>query len=348
MAKATQANSALYEAMEEYLGALKLKRKPTTVRDYRNDLGQFCAFLHAKRIRTPTRITERNMLEWLTTLSDAGMQDATMHRKVMTVRSWSRWMARRKVTTDDFAAEVYVKAPKQKTLEIPTIGEIMKLIRATGIEAFPDDYDAMLMVSVIEILYGSGLRVTELCNLRLEDYQGSHLLVRKSKRDKIRTVPLTAAARDALKAYIETWRGVEDGWLLKNGLGWQLKREWVTRKIVELCESAGIRKMGAHTLRHACATHLLKEGADLRLIQELLGHDRLDTTQRYTHYSSENIREKFKNYHPRNKKECDHGDTIHEGLRYVQVVCEEPEDGGESETPRGPEGVSEAEQLAGV
>jgi site-specific recombinase XerD len=149
------------------------------------------------------------------------------------------------------------------------------------------------------LLYSSGLRASELCALEYEDFKRSSVTVRCGKRSKTRTVPITDEAMDAIMGYIDTYRGHEGGWLFQTMLGRQIRRQLLCAIVVEYAKKARVQGVTTHTLRHACATHLLDQGADLRLIQEVLGHSSIASTQRYTHLSSGKMQEMFKQFHPR-------------------------------------------------
>jgi integrase/recombinase XerD len=153
--------------------------------------------------------------------------------------------------------------------------------------------------AIIELIYSSGLRVSELCDLTIEDFRGNAITVKCGKRDKTRTVPVNAMAAKAIIEYIDTCRGKQRGWLFLTLMGKRMPRERVSRMIGRYATRAGIDGVTAHTLRHACATHLLDAGADLRLIQDVLGHASIASTQRYTHLSSNKMQERFQQFHPR-------------------------------------------------
>jgi site-specific recombinase XerD len=154
---------------------------------------------------------------------------------------------------------------------------------------------------MLKLLYSSGLRSQEMCNLTLEDYKGDSVHVRQGKRQSGRTVPITSEASSAIEIYLN-YRGKHEGYLFESQNGNPMRRQYLCKMVIKYARKAGIKHVTTHTLRHACATHLLDEGADLRLIQDVLGHKSIQSTQRYTHLSSNEMQKRFKTFHPRNKE----------------------------------------------
>jgi len=129
------------------------------------------------------------------------------------------------------------------------------------------------------------------------------VLVKCGKRSKTRTIPVTDSASKAIQAYIEKYRGRKAGCLFLTVLRKKLRRQLLCVIVSDYANKAGVEGVTTHTLRHACATHLLDQGADLRLIQEVLGHSSIASTQRYTHLSSNKMQEMFRQFHPRKSQE---------------------------------------------
>lgn len=160
--------------------------------------------------------------------------------------------------------------------------------------------------AILELLYSSGLRISELTSLELSNIDLDECLVRvMGKGSKERIVPLGDYAIDALKEYIYFYRPMlnknNSSYVFLNNRGGVLSRQFIFKVIKEECIKKGIRKnVSPHTLRHTFATHLLKNGADLRIIQELLGHENLSTTQIYTHLTNDKLKHDYEDYFPRN------------------------------------------------
>jgi integrase/recombinase XerD len=160
--------------------------------------------------------------------------------------------------------------------------------------------------AILELLYSSGLRISELVNMELSNIDLDDCLIRvMGKGSKERTIPLGDYAVDALKNYIENYRYLlnkkNSNYVFLNNRGGQLSRQFIFKTIKNECTKKGIKKnVSPHTLRHTFATHLLKNGADLRIIQELLGHENLSTTQIYTHLSNDKLKADYEDFFPRN------------------------------------------------
>jgi site-specific recombinase XerD len=161
-----------------------------------------------------------------------------------------------------------------------------------------DDSAGVRDRAMLELLYSSGLRASELCNLDINDFKYDCVVVREGKRDKTRTIPITQEASSAIKNYLYI-RGFEEGNLFLTENRKPVRRQLLFKIVCRYANKAGIKGVTTHTLRHACATHLLDEGADIRLIQEILGHSSLTSTQRYAHLSSNKMQQMFKQFHPR-------------------------------------------------
>jgi site-specific recombinase XerD len=190
-----------------------------------------------------------------------------------------------------------VAKPKHERTEqrIPTRDEIERLLNAPDC----DDWEGIRDKAMMELLYSSGLRASELCALELKDIGDAQVFIAKGKRSKARMVPMTETASECVQQYIERCRGEDKGLLWQRINGLPLSRIDLFGIVVKYAKKAALDNISPHTLRHACATHLLDAGADLRLIQEVLGHSSISSTQRYTHLSSQNVQSMFQKFHPR-------------------------------------------------
>jgi integrase/recombinase XerC len=283
------------EAFLEYLAAER-RASPHTVRSYAGDLAEFRAFLDAAGADGPAAVDARLLRAWLVRLHDRGLAKSSISRKLAAVRSWFRFLSRRGVLTKNATREVRGPRLSRRLPSFLPKDESKELLDrpVDASEAGRRDH------ALLELLYASGLRVAECCGLDLDDLDRGQGTVRVlGKGDKERVVPVGDAALAAIDAYL-AGRAKRGGALFTNPRGGRLTTRSVHRIVRRRARAAGLdRRVTPHTLRHTFATHMLGEGADLRLIQELLGHRRLSTTQRYTHVSPEHLMKVYDAAHPR-------------------------------------------------
>ncbi|PYO04952.1 MAG: tyrosine recombinase XerC, partial [Candidatus Rokuibacteriota bacterium] len=225
-----------------------------------------------------------------------GLDATTIARKLAAVRSWFRFLVRRGVLERNVAREVRGPRPPNKLVSFLPIDEAMSLMDARALDGAARARDT----AVLELLYATGLRVSELAGLDLDDLDRSQQTVRVlGKGRKERIVPYGNRAASALDVYLNG-RGAGAGALFANRRGGRLTVRSLHTIVRRSAAMSGItRRVSPHTLRHTFATHLLDAGADLRVIQELLGHSRLSTTQRYTHVGTEQLMRVYDAAHPR-------------------------------------------------
>ena len=282
----------------EFLRYLDLQRgaSPHTLRGYATDLAEFRAFLSREGMGDIAHADARAVRAWVAHLHDRKLAKSSIARKLATVRSCFRYLARVGRVEVNPARQVgSPRLPKRLPSFLPK-DESKELLdaHAERSEAGLRDH------ALLELLYATGLRVAECCGLDLDDVDRREGAVRvMGKGGKERVVPAGDAALGALEAWLSV-RGEGRGALFTNPRGGRLGTRSVHRIVKRRARAAGIdRRVTPHTLRHTFATHLLGEGADLRLIQELLGHSRLSTTQRYTHVSPEQLMKVYDSAHPR-------------------------------------------------
>jgi integrase/recombinase XerC len=234
----------------------------------------------------------RAVRAWLAHLHARGLEPASIGRKLAAVRAFYRFLVRRDVLERSPAGSL--RGPRQGVKLAPVLPIDETAVLLDG--APPDPRAA----AVLELLYATGLRVSELAGADLEDVDPAARTIRVvGKGAKERIVPYGAAASSALDAYLER-RGRARGPLLLNARGRRLGVRSLYEIVRRAARRAGIvRRVSPHTLRHSFATHLLDAGADLRLIQDLLGHSRLSTTQRYTHVAADQLMRVYDAAHPR-------------------------------------------------
>jgi integrase/recombinase XerC len=279
----------------EYLG-VERGASPHTLRSYATDLTEFTRFLAGEKIAGPAAVDTRVIRAYLARLHQRRLAKATIARKLAAVRSCFRFLARRGALEANPARQVRSPRLGRRLPSFLPKDEATQLLDAAPEPTAAGARDRALL----ELLYASGLRVAEGCGLDLEDLDEARHTVRVlGKGEKERVVPVGETALEALAGYL-AMRGRQRGPLFLNARGGRLTPRSAHRIVRRLARRAGIsQRVTPHTLRHSFATHMLGEGADLRLIQELLGHSRLSTTQRYTHVSPEHLMRVYDAAHPR-------------------------------------------------
>lgn len=277
-----------------FLGYLRAEKRvsPHTLRAYHTDLRQFREFLAAAGEADLAAVDARAIRAWLARLHARGLDPASIARKLAAVRSWLRFLTRRGVLPRNPARDVRGPRLPRKLVAFLPSDELDTLLEARAADARDR--------AMLELLYATGLRVSELAGLELEDVDRGQRLVRVvGKGGKTRIVPYGAEAARALEAYLQR-RGESPGPLFRNARGARLSARSIRERVRRRARAAGLaRRVTPHTLRHTFATHLLDAGADLRLIQDLLGHSRLSTTQRYTHVGIDRLLRVYDAAHPR-------------------------------------------------
>lgn len=288
-----QISNWMQEHLSEYTSSISLDKSKKTVEAYKHDITCFLQYLQSKGVKRIAQLKGQMIVSYLGYQKSLDKSDATLNRYCMSIRSFFTYLRVTKVIQQDIMLEVPTPRIKQKAPFVPTVSEIENIL------AMPT---SLRDKAILELLYSSGLRASELCDLDIRDTAGYTILVRCGKGSKTRTVPLTQEAYIAIAAYIQE-RGMHGGPLFLTVMGKKLKRQVLSKIVEKYAKKAGIEGVTTHTLRHACATHLLDRGADLRLIQEVLGHSSIASTQRYTHLSSNKIQEMFQQFHPRKKND---------------------------------------------
>jgi integrase/recombinase XerC len=293
-----------------YLEHLRHGRQasPHTLRAYAGDLGRVAAVAKERGARRPAEVTPLLVRGYVATLQNAGASRASSARKLASIRSFFRFLALEGRVESNPAA--VVRAPKQgrKLPKVLTKGEVGQLLD-TGAEAgdpFDDSLLGLRNRAMWELLYSGGLRAGELIALDEDDLDlraGVARVVGKGRKERLCGVG--GPATDALREYLERKRsaGITETRLFVNRFGKPLTDRSLRRLFAEWMRRRGLGGKGSpHTLRHSFATHLLDAGADLRSVQELLGHASLSTTQIYTHVSIERLRDVYKKAHPRARR----------------------------------------------
>ena len=279
---------------------------PATLRAYEQDLNEFIRWSEKSGSTAPEVITRNDVDSWIADMQKNGKAQKTMARRISALRRYFQWLMSKKVIDKDPTAKVRTPKGPQRLPRPLQRSEIDQLFD----ESTPQNALELRDRLVVELLYGSGLRVAELCGLQEGDLNLKNQTIEViGKGYKIRTIPITAYACDLLELWIPTGsKAFDDGYtpsgrsssgLLVNRRGNGLGRSDVRRILHRLLRLKGMTERSPHALRHTYATHLLDGGADLRAVQELLGHADLTTTQIYTHVSREQLREMHRKHHPR-------------------------------------------------
>jgi integrase/recombinase XerC len=302
-----EAPSELAAAIERYLGKLRAENaSPHTVRNYASDLAQFTQYFSppGSDPPEPAAFTPLQLREWLGGLYAQGLNPVSIRRKLAAVRGLFEFLAREGSVATNVARLVRTPKAPQRLPTVPTAEQTNALLDAVAAGKLDRPYPERDQL-IFELLYGAGLRISELVGLNLADLDRSeHWIIVRGKGRKERQVPCPSKAGEALERYLAV-RAAKPGEpaVLVSRLGTRLSLRAV-RDIVKLYARmlAGDAALHPHSLRHAFATHLLAGGADLRAIQELLGHARLATTQKYTQVSLTDLMAVYDRAHPKAKK----------------------------------------------
>jgi integrase/recombinase XerC len=295
--------AALATAREQFLQHLdlELNRSQHTIRAYDGDVGSLLEHAGELGATEPAHLDLALLRSWLARQRAQGVSRATLARRGSCARTFTAWAHRRGLISTDPGA--LLAAPKgQRTLpEVLRPDEAIRLVELPG-----DDVVDLRDRAVLELLYATGVRVSELCALDVDDLDGARRVVRVlGKGRKERSVPYGVPAQRALDAWLAQgrprWSGPHSGPALLLGARGGRMDPRTVRTLVHhrLAAVPGAPDLGPHGLRHSAATHLLEGGADLRSVQELLGHATLATTQIYTHVSIERLMTSYERAHPR-------------------------------------------------
>lgn len=290
--------------LDDYAAHLRAERglSAHTVRAYQADLRDLAAFVDVGL----SRVTLSRLRGWLARMADDGAAPATVQRRVACVRGFLGWAHREGILAENPAARLQAPKRRQHLPKVLPAGAVEEALAGAEARAAEDDDPlARRDLALVEVLYSSGLRVSELCGLLLGDVDRERRCVSvMGKGGKERTVPLGLPALRAIDAWLAvrprvSVEGSPDTVFL-GARGGALDPR-VARRVVHAATSAAGpgTDVGPHGLRHSMATHLIEGGADLRSVQEMLGHSSVATTQIYTHVTSERLRQAFRQAHPR-------------------------------------------------
>lgn len=295
----------LSEAIEEYRYYLTMieHRSKRTIDSYLRDLSHYAAYLDQLGISKVDAITEMNVQDFLLELRE-DYKAASINRYLSALRSFHRFLSQQKPQLLDPTR--FIKGTKKQEhlprfLNEKEIQTLLASFTGSDIDVFHK--------AIIEVLYGCGLRVSECCELRMQQLHLDQGLLRViGKGSKERMIPLHAEGVQALRQYLRCvrpqWEHPRSPYVFINSRGHPLSRQYVHRMIKETLQQLGMNTAySAHSFRHSFATHLLDGGADLRVVQELLGHSDIQTTQIYTHVQGRRLRQAYDAFHPLAKEE---------------------------------------------
>ncbi|WP_216830459.1 site-specific tyrosine recombinase XerD [Alkalihalobacterium elongatum] len=295
----------MLEYIEDFIHYSMVERglSNNTIESYRRDLHNYINYMkEVEQLRSLNDFDRNGILNYLYHLKDRGRADTTIARTIASIRSFHQFCLREKVAEGD--PTVHIETPKaaKRLPKVLSTQEVEALLEAPNGNTELD----LRNQAMLEVLYATGIRVSELCQLELQDVHTTMGFVRCiGKGNKERIIPLGSKANEAFQQYLSMARPK----LLKknqhqivfvNHHGKPLTRQGFWKVLKGLAQKANIEKeLTPHTLRHSFATHLLENGADLRAVQEMLGHADISTTQIYTHVTKTRLKDVYAQYHPR-------------------------------------------------
>ncbi len=288
------------EDLEDFLAYLVSEKgaSPHTLSAYRNDIRSFMVFLKMKNILDWKDVAIEMAVSFLSDLKVKNYASSSMHRKLISLKVFFRFLKRENRLSQSEIERLQGPKIWQIIPDTLTVDEIHLMLEQPNRATFEGARDR----AILEVLYATGIRVSELCLLSLYAIDESSIRV-LGKGNKERIVPIgqkaIAAVDDYLLRFRDRFDSEKETALFLTLKGKRIDRVTVWKKIREYAREAGIqKKISPHSFRHTYATHLLDNGADVRIIQELLGHEDISTTERYTHISQKKLKESFYKYHP--------------------------------------------------
>lgn len=298
-------------ALDEYMSHLRIERgaSPRTAEAYRRDLEGYLAFLDGQGIGSFEAVTREVVVAYEGSLAEEGLAATTVRRRISAVRGYHKFLVREGLAAGNPAEAVDAPRAAERLPDVLSIEEVGRML-----DTYIDERPSGLRDrALLEVLYGCGLRASEICGLDLDNlYLDDGFLRVFGKGAKERIVPIAGAAERALRTYLADGRpslargashgdGASEGAVFLNQRGGRLGRQSVFNLVRKAGASIGRYNLHPHTLRHSFATHMLKGGADLRVLQEILGHADMSTLQVYTHLDRTHLHEEYAHAHPRDK-----------------------------------------------
>jgi len=290
--------------LNEFLNYLSVERglSKNTISSYRTDLVSFISRMEKMGVKDIDRVKRQDITSHMLYLKDKGISSNSISRGLVAIKMFYRFLVQEKLAKDDTAG--VLQSPKliRPLPNVLNIAEVDKLLAAPDLR----DWMGIRDRAALELMYASGMRVSEMVELTMEGLNLDVGFIKcRGKGDKERVVPIGKRAKEALSRYIEKVRPKlakkgEDRHLFLSRLGKKISRQSFWKMLKANARRARIKKeITPHTLRHSFATHLLERGADLRVVQEMLGHADIATTQFYTHIDRTRLKSIHKQFHPR-------------------------------------------------
>jgi integrase/recombinase XerD len=297
---------AALHAFKAYL-LLERSMSPNTIEAYLNDVGKFVQWLELEgRQLSPLSVKPDDLTQFILWANALGLEASTQARLISGLRAFYKYLMVEDLLDDDPSELLESPRMRRKIPEVLSVFEIQKMLDAVDLS----DPQGQRNRSILEVLYACGLRVSELVNLRLTQlFLDAGFLKVLGKNNKERLVPIGADAVKFLKIYLEDVRSLQgnikkeaENVVFLNRRGGKMSRVMVFLIVKEMAQRADVHKnISPHTFRHSFATHLVEGGADLKAVQDMLGHESITTTEIYTHLDTEYLKETIYLYHPRLK-----------------------------------------------
>ncbi len=294
----------LFPEIELFLDFLAVEKglSMNTIFSYRFDLADFCTFLLANGLKDWTSFGKKNIIDYLLYLKENGKSASTLARHMAAIKSLCHYLTAEKIIIADPSINLETPKMAKRYPQVMTQEQVQALLNAPK-----NDIPGLRDKAMLELLYATGLRVSELLQIDLGDINFSLGFLRtKGKGSKERIVPIGHYALEAVTAYIEKSRSKllhdKTEALFLNQKGTRLSRQGFWKLLKQYTRQIGLsEEITPHSFRHSVATHLLENGADLRVVQELLGHADIATTQIYTHLTKGKLKSVYDSFHPRAK-----------------------------------------------
>ncbi len=297
-------------ALDEYMSYLRIEQgsSPRTAEAYRRDLEEYLAFLDERGVDALGDVKREDVVDFEHHLAEAGLATTTVRRRISAVRGYHRFLVREGLTGENPAEAVDIPKAADRLPDVLSIEEVGRML-----DTYIDERPSGLRDrALLEVLYGCGLRASEICGLNLDNlYLDDGFLRVFGKGAKERIVPIAGAADQALRRYLNEGRptlarasgatGDSASAVFLNQRGGRLGRQSIFNLVRKAGAAINRYDLHPHTLRHSFATHMLKGGADLRVLQEILGHADMSTLQVYTHLDRTHLHEEYAHAHPRDK-----------------------------------------------
>ncbi len=291
--------------LKEYLSVLSLEKNLSgnTVSSYKNDISSFINFASEKNISDPSQITYLDLVDFFKELNKLGLSKTSAARYYSSLKGFFKYLFQNNYIKTNPVEKVETPKLSKNLPNVLSFNEIEKILNQPNTK----DKFGLRDKAILELFYACGVRISELLNLKISDLFFSEEMIRVlGKGSKERLIPIGESAVNWITKYLQNSRPLlmkklkSENYVFLNTRGTKLSRMGVWKIVDRYVHEAGIKKeVHPHTFRHSFATHLLEGGADLRAVQEMLGHSDISTTQIYTHIDREYIKQVHKDYHPR-------------------------------------------------